>query len=514
MTPFPAFSPVPSSAPRRPLAALLLATLLALLSTAALAPAPALADPPRSVEVVDTTDSVDDATLGEQLEQVDLRAEVELVAMTLDVTEFGYSTDQDDALNSSVRDHARSEHPELLSEDGQKFADGTVIIALDPHGRYLGTYAGEDVKLDDGGFSAVQDAMSEDAQEGDWDAALLAGAEKYADLLGRPWWQHPGALVAGFAVVAGAAGTVLALLGLRRAARRRMDTSLPRFQDVLAKRAVTDSSARTLPEGSPYARAALADHEEYGTKIVEAQQLHDRLPSPSQRSWGWGLRAPQRTLARDFERTVGYLDDTDDTIIAAADLLHRLGDWREAWERELAPLQDSVAGLHELTTDEDGMTAEERQAARELIDLGGGISVELEVLTEDLEQDRIDPDSALERLDTLTRELSAAAVRLQEQRIARVAEDEDEAEVLREAAEDLDTDELEDYSSLRSRRHRFEHAGTSDPLWHLSPVLWYTGWHGTSNDALESHRNPSTASGSTTGYSGGGFSGAGSSSRF
>lgn len=499
----------------RPAGSALLALLLAALVTA-LFPTSASAVPPSTVSVHDSTGAVDAAQLEQELARVDFRTEVELVVLVLDVTEHGADPVQDTALNDSVVDHARTTAPELLSDDGQHFADGTVILALDPENRFLGTYAGEDVTLDDGGFTAVQEAMTEDAQDEDWQAALQAGAEEYADLLLRPWWQHPGALIIGLLAAVSALITALSLFGLRRAARRRMDETLPRLEDVMAKRTLTDAAARTLPASSPYGQAVLADHEEYGRELAEAERLHAELPAPGRRRWGWGLSSRQRELAREFARTVGSLDDADDEIIAASDLLHRIGDWRQAWQRELEPLRDSVARLPEVLAEQEEMSDPEQRAAAELEELGGDVEREMDDLTARLEADRIDPDSALEHLDTLTRELSAAARGLQLQHIDRIAEDEDEAEVLREAA-----DEVEDggYRSVRARRHRWEsvRAGStgSEDFWNLSPVLWYSLWHSTSGSALETHRNPaSSGTGSTAGFSSAGFSGAGSSSRF
>jgi len=489
---------------------------LALLVLTALVPAPARAEPPRSVEVVDTTGSVDREVLQNELAEVDFRTEVDLVVLILDVTDHGGDPAQDTALNDAVLDHARTTDPSLLSEDGEHYAEGTVILALDPENRFLGTYAGEDVKLDDDGFSAVQDAMREDARDAEWRDALTAGAEKYSDLLHRPWWQHPGVLVAAASAVGAAAIWALSLLGLRRAARRRMDETLPRYQDVQAKRSLTDAAARTLPASSPYAQAALQDHEEYGRRLLDAERLHAELPDPQRRSWGWGLASAQRRLARDYEETVGYLDDTDDAILSAADLLHRLGDWQAAWQRELDPLQDSLARIESLRSEDEEMSEQERTALADLESLGRDTAEEMETLTAQLEADQIDPDTALERLDTLTRELSAAVSRLRELRIERVAEDESEAGVLREATVNFEDEEEHEYTSLRARRHR-QRIGTSgnDVFWSLSPVLWYSSWHDESTSELAEHRNPSSSSsGSTSGYSGGGFSGAGSSSRF
>lgn len=512
--------PHPSTpAAGRSLPRLLALCALLLLALCSVLPAPAHAVPPSTVSVLDSTRSVEKSALEDELAEVDFRTEVDLVVLVLDVTDHGYRVSEDTALNDAVLDHARTAAPELLSPDGQHFADGTVILALDPVGRFLGTYAGEDVKLSEDGFSAVQEAMTDDARDGQWNEALLAGAEKYSDLLLRPWWQHPGALIAG-AIALGVAGlSVVSLVGLRRAARRRVDQSLPRYQDVLTKRALTDAAARTMPTASPYAQAVLQEHEEYGQRITEAEQLHSELPAPEDRRWSWGFASAHRGLARNFEETVGYLDDTDDEIISAADLLHRMGDWRTAWQRELDPLQDSLTGLEEIVSEREEMSEAQWQAAADLTELGGDVAREMDSLTAQLDADQIDPDSALERLDTLTRELSAAVMRLQETRIAEVAEDDGEAEVLREAADDVDFFEEDEYSSLRARRHRREQGRTggsgSDQFWSLSPVLWYSSWHHESTSALETHRNPpSSSGGSTSGYSSGGFSGAGSSSRF
>ncbi|MGP9745145.1 DUF5129 domain-containing protein [Brachybacterium sp. AOP29-B2-41] len=523
------FSPVPAvphastpaagAAGVRSLPRVLALCALLLLAFSVLVPAPAHAVPPSTVSVLDTTGSVEKSALEDDLAEVDFRTEVDLVVLVLDVTEHGYSASEDTALNDTVRDHAQTSAPELLSPDGQHFADGTVILAVDPVGRFLGTYAGEDVKLSEDEFNAVQESMTEDTRDGQWNAALLAGAEEYADLLQRPWWQKPSAIIAGAVALGAAVLTVVSLVGLRRAARRRVDQSLPRYRDVLAKRALTDAAARTMPTASPYAQAMLEEHEEYGQGLTEAERLHAELPAPEHRRWSWGFASAHRRLAKDFENTVSRLDDTDDAIVSAADLLHRIGDWRTAWQRELDPLQDSLSGLEEVLAKREEMSEAERQAAAELTELGGDVAREMDSLTAQLKADQIDPDSALERLDTLTRELSAAVMRLQTVHIAEIAEDDGEAEVLREAADDVDFSEDDEYSSLRARRHRREHGSAggsaSDQFWSLSPVLWYSSWHHESTSALETHRNPpSSSGGSTSGYSSGGFSGAGSSSRF
>lgn len=487
--------------------------LLVLLAQLMLPSPAAHAVPPSSVSVTDTTGEVDPEILEGELAGVDFRREVTLVVLVLDVTDYGYTRSQDTALNDAVLAHARDSAPELLSAEGTHFAEGTVILALDPSNRFLGSYAGEDVKLAESGFESVQEAMRDDAGEGSWDEALMAGAEKYAGLLDRPWWRHPGAILPALAAVGAAVIWVISLLAMRRSSRRRVDEALPRYEDVLAMRLLTDSAARSLPDHSPYAQAALRDHETYLQELSTAEELHARLPAPSQRGWAWGLKAAQRSVAKDFHRTVTSLDAADDAIIATHDLLHRIGGWRESWEQELQPLRDSIDALDGSLFSGEDVSAREAAAAADVRELGGTIALELESLTADLVADRIDPDSALERLDTLTRELSAAVARLRDGRISHLAADDDEREVLHDAAEDV---EDTGYRSVRGRRHQLEHgsAGSADLFWSLSPVLWYSSWHHDSDTALETHRNPPSSSGSSSGFSSGGFSGAGSSSRF
>lgn len=76
---------------RRIVPAALIALLLGLLALSVLAPTPAFAAPPRTVTVLDTTDSVDDEALAAELDGVEFRSEVDLVVMTLDVSAHGYS---------------------------------------------------------------------------------------------------------------------------------------------------------------------------------------------------------------------------------------------------------------------------------------------------------------------------------------------------------------------------------------------------------------------------------------
>src|SRR5690606_40282375 len=122
------------------------------------------------VEIDDEQDLIEDPeALAAQLRATSFRdgaAHVELHVVTLDIGAQGADPDADTGLNDAVRNYATAEHPDWI--DGEKWADHLVVLAIDPENRKVGTYAGEDVKLSDGGFEDVQDAMKDDAQDGDW----------------------------------------------------------------------------------------------------------------------------------------------------------------------------------------------------------------------------------------------------------------------------------------------------------------------------------------------------------
>ncbi|MDN5685702.1 MAG: DUF5129 domain-containing protein [Brachybacterium sp.] len=510
-------SPTATSPPRRSLrrVGVMLVLTLALMMSSLLAPQPAQAAPPHSVSVTDTTGEVDPELLQARLTETDFRTEVDLAVVVLDVTEYGSDPAEATALNDAVVTHARDADPELLSGDGEQVAEGTVILALDPAHELVGSFAGGDVALDESGTETVRDAMEGDAEDGRWADALETGTQKYGGLLDRSWWQHP-VLRAAAAIVVGA-GVILAAAALygRHTARRRVEAALPRYREVQQGRARTEESARTLPSSSPYARAALAAQEDFRRRLEAAEQLHERLPAPPERTWTWGLAGSERSLARSFESALRQLDEADDDLLATSDLLRRDGVWRTAWERELRPLRDSLSALGGALPEESDRSEQEAVASADVRELGGDIAVELDTLTTDLEAERIDPDSALERLDTLTRELSAAVARLQDARIDRLAADEEEREVLRRSAGDV---RERGYRSVRGRRHALERDASQvgDVFWTLSPLLWYSSWASRSASALETHRGSAgTGTSSTAGDSpaADGFSEAGSSSR-
>lgn len=509
---------LPSSAPARSAVAarsrvVTLAALVAMLLAALLLSAPAaLAEAPRSITVEDTTGDLNAGPLTERLQGLDFREGVDLVALTVDVRAQGFDPRDDLALNDAVLAYARAEHPEWLSSGGAYWRDGLVIIAIDPDNRFMGTYAGEDVTLSDSQFVSIQDDMRPVAREGDWNGAIVAGAETYASLLGRPLWMSPAAILTALAGLGAAALAALASLWRGAQVRSTVRAALPRYDDVMLKYTETELAARTIPQDSEYGEPVLRDYAEFQRQAAEATALHGQIPSRI--GILWGIRPAHAYVARRFRTATEQIDVMDDQIIATNDLLSRSNRWRDAWEREVAPVRESLASVEGAVSQAPRLA--DAPTAQALRTVAVKVEEGLKTTTARLEDGSMTPDDALQELDLMTSALGRAATAHRDAVIASTARTEEEARIMRGAGGDGGYDR---FGTIRGRRHHY-YPGAYDGSWSLSPILWLALWQRSADSQIETHRNPpqmsSSSSGGFSGYSGGGggFSGAGSSGRF
>lgn len=502
--------PQPAAPPR------LLGVMLALLALVLplLAMPAALAESPRSVTVLDTADVLNDGPVAQRLKELDFRHPVDLVVLTVDVREQGQDPTSDIALNDATLHYARSEHPDWVTSGG-KWRDGLVVIALDPRNRMIGTSAGEDVKLSESDRSEIEKAMRTPARDGAWDDAVVDGADTYAELLGRPWYQRPGSIIIALAAVVGAIAAVFAIIGgalaRRSRSRRLVDEAMPRYDDVMLQYETTELAARTIPRESRYGEPVLRDYEAFTRTAAEATRLREQLPA--HRGTWWGIRAADARLARDFSQATQKIDAMDDEIVATNDLLSRSSRWQDAWEQELVPVRESLeavdTAVHSTPELADSPTAADLRSVASKVE--AGITRTTQALTEGT----MSGDDALAELDRMTEALGRAATAHRDAVIAHSARSEEEARVMREAGSASREDAR--YGSIRGRRRHYypdAYAGA----WSLSPVLWLSSWNHSASSDLDTYRNPpSVDTSSHTGFSSsssGGFSGASSSGRF
>ena len=117
---------------------------------------------------------------------------------------YTYNGTAADNLNEEVLRFARAEHPEWISADGQKWADGLFIFALDPVGRHVGTYMGEDRKVSPEQREDIQNAAKELLRDAQWTDGTIAGIRRGAELINQPWYRSTAFLVTAWTTVAAA----------------------------------------------------------------------------------------------------------------------------------------------------------------------------------------------------------------------------------------------------------------------------------------------------------------------
>lgn len=411
----------------------------------------------------------------------------------------------DRALNDAVLEHARTQRPDWLSEDEQSWADGLFIFAVDPEGRLVGTYFGDDREVDESAQLGIQDAAKDDFRAGRWTEGSVAGVQAAADRMGAPVIRRTGGwVVAAMASVATLVGAgVYVGVGLNRVSRCRRSRTVgdAAMASVVAEHEVTRLHATVLPEDSRYGGMMLQRHDEYTRGFRELVGLGDEVRAIPAKDLDT-RRAVERHAA--YERTATSLDHLDDVIADTATFLNRDSRWVEAWERQVAPVRTDLEGVDGLLANDVPTKSRGLPEAQRLRELASAELAGLHRLRGALEDRDITPDDALDQLRAVRDRLSARLDDLAAAVSRDFGDDEGERTTMRKAMQ-----------GQRARRPLEPTIlATADPTW-----LWFgTGAFrsglSTGTSQVEQSRS-SSSSGSTSGYSGGGsFSGAGSSSRF
>ena len=464
----------------------------------------------QDVELVDEAGVVDPERLRRGLAEVEFREPTRVAVVTERGPDLsGLDDDRaSQAFNGRVLERARAEHPDWLSADGQTWADGLVIVALDPDNRMLGLYVGEDRSLSTDQLQDVREDGYEAARAAKWTDALVDVTDSAAELIGRPWWQHPGLWIGAGAVGLVGAGTGAAVMADRRKKRGRTQADLEAARGhltaVTLELDATEVNASTVPTDSPHAATLLERFRGFRERTLDATAEQQRLEAVPEKDLH---RREHREAAAALRAQTAELDGLDDAIGAANALLNRHPGWPAAWDLQTAPLRedlDAVAELRDAVTDTPSVQA----AVAALESFRAEASGRLDALSGDLEAERVTPAAALDELDGLRGRLTSLVGSVAEAEITAFSDDDEERRILRE--------------KLRSRRgtHRAARGSIldctlpSDAFWTV--VAFNAGHRAGERSVQERREAASSSSSSGTGYgsSGGSFSGTGSSGRF
>lgn len=417
---------------------------------------------------------------------------------------FTYRGSAGDNLNEEVLRFARAKHPEWISPDGQKWADGLFIFALDPVGRHVGTYFGEDRKVPLDQQQKIQDATKQLFREAQWTEGTIAGIRAGAELINQPWYRSA-AFIATVAIgasclVAGAAAWLLVRLRTRTASRAALARGDRGYANVSMDLDVTELNARTIPAASSYGSMVLEKYRTFLSRYNTAAALSAQVHAFTGRELS---RRRNLKLIRQYADSTAELDSLDDVIADSNALLNLASGWPEAWDRQVAPLRGDLDGLEQFLAGGDAQGASATAAA--LRSFRDGTYSRFEQWAAELQSGSLTPEAALDRLRDAREEFSTLLRRHSETVIGAYARNDREAELLRKGMAG---------AAARSDRK----TGTSfEPsiIGTVYPANTFFSVHAFTAGWTAGQHSVASARG-TTGYgsSGGSFSGAGSSSGF
>ncbi len=411
-----------------------------------------------------------------------------------------------DNLNEEVLRHARAEHPEWISADGQKWADGLFIFALDPTGRLVGTYMGEDRKVSMAKRESIQEATKDLFRDAQWTQGTIAGVKKAAQLMNQPWYQSTW-----FIVVSSITGGI-ALLGfgtraaVRAKNRRKAAEELKRgdeaFSSVSLALPTTELNAKTIPDASTYGALVLEKYRTFSAKYHEAAELNEQSHAFTKKHLSKGANV--KTVTRYAELST-ELDDLDDVIGDTNTLLNKYSGWGAAWDRQVQPLMDDLAELPSLVSDKSAAGMSTTQA---LDSFGTQRGQDIAQLSADVQAGLKTPDAAMDELRNIRLELTTLLQRHSVAMIEGYAKTNSERTSMQKAMDKSRTTEI--------RRRRPTILSSVFDTYTFYPVHSFSLGYISGRSSVDSARSSASSSGSSSGYgsSGGSFSGSGSSSSF
>ncbi|VEG28569.1 DUF5129 domain-containing protein [Actinomyces howellii] len=431
-----------------------------------------------TVEVHDEAGVLQVEAVQESLASLEFRDEVDLEVLTMP------RVDATENFNAAVLEWARINEPDWISAaDPNYWADGLVVLAVSPEGRWVGTYFGEDVKVGLSIQEEIQEAGKDSFRIGDWAGGLEQMAEKSAEVVGRPVQGVFERIVLPTVAMAGGVGWLIALVAGRNTARRRFAAAQRHYSSVTGDWESTELLARTIPADEPHGAQVLVRFEWFQKRYHELTAAFNEFGSPRGAAW-FARGMPSR--AKDLEGRASELDSLDDTIAHASALLTMSSTWPEAWENEKGPVLEDLASMDTMldSVDDHGVglsTSGERSwvsAQRQRLDM----------TTAALQARETTPSAALDTLDEMSNEIR--------QRVRDLAK----------RALDADTS-----ADAEERRRRYRDSSEADLQRAVYSGVWLSSsGRGTYSPSSTIRLNPSSAGGSADGLP----AGAGSSSSF
>ncbi|MDQ0707850.1 putative membrane protein YgcG [Arthrobacter woluwensis] len=424
---------------------------------------------------------------------------------------FTRAGSRSDDLNEEVLRFARSRHPEWITADGQKWADGLFVFALDTTGRHVGTYFGEDRKIPLDEQTAIQEDTKSLFREAQWTDGTIEGVRSAASRIARPWYLSPATLWTGGIVGGGAlvGGGIWA--GVRANNRRKFaeafDAGDRAYASVTLQLQETELNASTIPDTSAYGSRVLERWHTLEEQLRDTTMLRDKLAAmtPKERSVSAAVSDASR-----FREQAETLDGLDDAIADSNALLNLNSSWREGWRRQSEALVGELSEVEQMLN--GNPTGAGLESAAALRAHAAGALQRLSGLEAGLDDRSVTPDAALDAIKAEREQMADLLQRHADAVIAATTRSEREADLMREKIDAASA------SRPDTRRYNGSIVDIAFPRVPIISVINFGSGLDAGQQAVDSARSAasSSSSSSSTGYgsSGGSFSGSGSSSSF
>lgn len=480
---------------------------------------------PPQVEIHDEARVLQAQAVEHSLRGVDFRQDVRLAVLTLEA-------DYNANFNAEVLNYARTRQPDWISaEDPNYWADGLIILAVSPSGRWVGVYLGEDVKVDLAAQQSIQDSAKDEFRSADWAGGIKDMALTSAGIVGRPVQSEVAVVLICCAGVIGGVVIMGWMLWAQAQARRHFKRLRRHYSQVTADYDATQIRAGLIPAADAHGAQVLARFGWFEDHYADLTRRLRDFGEPRGAAW---FEMGRRAKARAMEEQARDLDSLDDAIANTAALLTLSEGWQRAWENEQGPVHEDLAALQNLCASVPGRSSIDVEPDRAWVRQS---SHRLAGMVHEIDSGRLAPSAALDELDDMSQEVRARADSL-----ARRALEADTSSLGRtrleryEAArsrEGFGTSRYEGWWTVGGRRLSYSPSATirinpGSPGAHASGVRWMGAGSAAQYSAPVSSLvtgyssaatyTPSTSSSSSSSGSsfsgGGGFSGAGSSSHF
>lgn len=347
-----------------------------------------------TVEIHDQAHVLQTDSTARELERLRFRKEVRLAVVTLDV---GYNAN----FNSAVLAYAREHEPSWV--EGNYWADGMVILAVSPTGRWVGCYFGEDVKVGTSLQQAIQDAGKDSFRVGRWAPGVKQMAEYSAQAIGRPIGDSASVTLFSWLGVLGGLSWLGWMLWSAGSASRLFSSAARHYTQVTSDYEATEIKAGLIPTDDAHGAQVLARFGWFEDNYSRLTKDFTDFGPPHGAGW---FASGVRARAKALEASARDLDSMDDAISNTAALLTLSHGWQEAWSNEQGPLQEDLASFKALCEKVDKGSKVDTSEERDWI---SGQLDRLAQMGDQLASKKLTPQAALNELDSISSSLGARA---------------------------------------------------------------------------------------------------------